>query len=100
MKQLLTLLTLGLSLLAIGCGETVIDPEAAEEDIKAGFGARDVTVRSVSCPTDVETEKGGEYECTADTSRGRFRVVYRQLDSKGSVGAPRLILLDEPDSGP
>jgi hypothetical protein len=99
-KQLLTLMTLGLALLAMGCGETVIDPEAAEEDIKAGFGARDVTVRSVSCPTDVETEKGGEYECTADTSRGSFRVVYRQLDANGSVGAPRLIRLERDGPGP
>ena len=76
---------------AAGCGGgTVIDAEAAEEDIRAGFGARDVTIRSVDCPSDVDVEEGATYECVAETAQGRFRVIYRQLDAEGSVSQPRL----------
>jgi hypothetical protein len=86
-----TLLAIALALLAVGCGGgTVIDPEAAEEDIRAGFAARDITVSSVDCPSDVQTEAGGTYECAAETPRGTFRVVYRQLDADGTVSQPRI----------
>jgi hypothetical protein len=90
-KPPLPLLTVALAALAVGCGGgTVIDPEAAEEDIRAGFVARDVAVEAVDCPSDVDVEEGATYECVADTDRGRFRVVYRQLDGEGSVSQPRL----------
>lgn len=91
MKHSLTLLLAVLALLATGCGGgTVIDPEAAEEDIRAGFGARNIAVTAVDCPSDVETGEGRTYECEAETPRGTFRVVYRQLDADGSVSSPRL----------
>ena len=76
---------------AAGCGGgTVIDPEAAEEDIRAGFAARDATVTAIDCPSDVDAEKGATYECEVESSRGDFRVIYRQLDGDGSVSQPRL----------
>ena len=91
MKLSLTLVPALLALALSGCGGgTVIDPEAAEEDIGAGFAVRDIDVTAVDCPSDVETEKGGTYVCVADTSRGRFRVIYRQLDADGTVSKPRL----------
>ena len=92
MKPSLTLIGVALALTAAGCGGgTVIDPEAAEEDIRAGFAARDATVTAIDCPSDVDTERGGTYECVAETSRGTYRVIYRQLDDDGSVSQPRLV---------
>ena len=91
MKPPLTLLATVVALALAGCGGgTVIDPEAAEEDIRAGFAARDTTVTAVDCPSDVDAEKGAAYECEAETPHGDFRVIYRQLDNDGSVSQPRL----------
>jgi len=90
-KPPLTFLAIAVALTAAGCGGgTVIDPGAAEEDIRAGFAARDATVTSIDCPSDVDAEMGGTYECVAETSRGTYRVIYRQLDDEGSVSQPRL----------
>ena len=90
-KPLLTLLAITLALAFTGCGGgKVIDPEAAEEDIRAGFAARDATVTAIDCPSDVDADKGGTYECDVETSQGDFRVIYRQLDDDGSVSQPRL----------
>ena|SRR5690349_6284048 len=83
-----------IALAASGCGGKVIDPEAAEEDIRAGFAVRDVTVTAVDCPSDVDAEEGATYECVAETQQGRFRVIYRQLDGDGSVSQPRLTRIE------
>ena len=101
MKPSLTLLAIALAVAVAGCGGgTVIDPEAAEEDIRAGFASRDVTVDSVDCPSDVDAEEGGTYECEVETSQGDFRVIYRQLDGDGSVSQPRLEPLGSEAGGP
>ena len=85
---------------AVGCGGgTVIDPEAAEQDIRAGFAARDVRVTAVDCPSDVDAEKGGTYECGVETAQGDFRVTYRQLDGDGSVSQPRIERIDAGPEG-
>jgi uncharacterized protein DUF4333 len=100
-KSSLTLLAITLALALAGCGGgTVIDPEAAEEDIRAGFATRDITVTSVDCPSDVDAEKGGTYECEAETSEGDFRVIYRQLDDDGSVSQPVLEPIGEGAEAP
>ncbi len=96
MKPSSPLLLCVLTLAVAGCGGgTVIDPEAAEEDIRANLAVRDITVSAVDCPSDVETGEGRTYECEVATSRGHFRVIYRQLDADGSVSAPRLVRLTE-----
>ena len=101
MKPPLTLLATVVALALAGCGGgTVIDPEAAEEDIRAGFAVRDVTVTSIDCPSDVDAEQGAVYECAVKTSQGDFRVIYRQLDDGGSVSQPRLEPLDTEAEGP
>ena len=80
-----------IGLAAVGCGAgSVIDHRAAEIDVREGFEELGVTVRSVDCPADVEVERGAVYACRAETPRGAFRVLYRQLDEEGSVGGPRL----------
>jgi hypothetical protein len=90
-KAPLPLLAVSLALLVAGCGgEAVIDQEAAAEDIRVGFATRHITVSDVDCPGGVKTDAGSTYACVADTSRGRFRVIYRQLDADGSVSQPRI----------
>ena len=84
MKPPLTFLAIVVALTAAGCGGgTVIDPGAAEEDIRAGFAARDATVTSIDCPSDVDAEEGGTYECVAETSRGTFRVDLPPVGRRG-----------------
>ena len=101
MKPLLTFLTTTLALLAAGCGGgTVIDHTAAEEDIRAGFAVRDITVKAVACPSDVDTGEGETYECEAETSEGEFRIIYRQLDADGSVSKPRIERISGGSQGP
>ena len=80
-----------LGMAAAGCGGgTVIDPEAAEEDIRQGFASRNVTVTAVDCPSGADTDAGGLYSCEARTPGGSYRVTYRQLDAEGTVSAPRI----------
>ena len=96
MKLSPTLLTVLVALAVSGCGGgTVIDSEAAEEDIKVNLAVRDATVTSVKCPDDVDTGEGETYECVAETSLGDFRVIYRQVDDEGTVSQPRLERLGE-----
>jgi len=90
-KPPLTFLAIAVALTAAGCGGgTVIDPGAAEEDIRAGFAARDATVTSIDCPSDVDAERGGTYECDAASSRWANSATYRPCDDEGSVSQPRL----------
>ena len=101
MKPLRTLLATFLALAAAGCGGgTVIDPEAAEEDIRAGFATRDATVTAIDCPSDVDTAEGETYACEAATSKGDFRVIYRQLDDDGSVAQPQIVRIEDEPEGP
>jgi hypothetical protein len=74
-----------------GCGGgTVIDDRAAEIDVREGFEELGVKTREIDCPGDVEVERGAPYACRAETPKGAFRVVYRQLDEEGTVGRPTL----------
>jgi hypothetical protein len=61
-----------IALLALGCGETVIDSaktEAAiEQNLKRATGAK---VSSVECPSDVEVKAGATFECTVDLAGGK-----------------------------
>jgi hypothetical protein len=52
-----------------GCG--TIDADKLEDEISSGFGSElqrvDASVASVSCPDDVESETGAEFDCTLTT---------------------------------
>jgi hypothetical protein len=58
------LLIVCLALLLVGCGESTVVPEGAERSVvdvvseETGFRPKDV-----SCPSDVEAEVGGTFEC-------------------------------------
>jgi hypothetical protein len=59
-------------LLAVGCGETVIDDaktEAAiEQNLRRSTGQR---VSSVECPSGVEVKADETFECTVDLAGGK-----------------------------
>jgi Domain of unknown function (DUF4333) len=59
-------------ILAVGCGETVIDStktEAAiEENLENSVGQR---VSSVECPSGVEVKAGRTFDCTVSLASGR-----------------------------
>ena len=80
-----------IALLVAGCGDTFIDPRAAEEDIlRELLDERGIEVDTVWCPEEVEAEEGAAYVCTAQTPRAELRITYRQIDGEGGVGTPEI----------
>ena len=91
MKRFLYSPLIAIALLIAGCGDTFIDPRAAEEDIlRELLDERGIEVDAVRCPEEVEAENGDTYECTAQTPRAEFRITYRQIDDEGGVGTPEI----------
>jgi Domain of unknown function (DUF4333) len=76
-----------LVLLATGCGESKLDTSRLEDQIQKTLSDRTgFTIESVSCPDDVQAEKGGTFRCTVTTSRGERAVAnVTQTDDKGGV---------------
>lgn len=60
------------ALVAVGCGETVIDAtktEAAiEQNLEKSLGKK---VTSVECPSDVEVEAGASFDCVVTLTGGK-----------------------------
>ena len=63
---------LALGMLAVGCGETVIDDVKTEEAIEANL-TKSVgqKVTSVDCPSGVEVEAGKTFECEVKLDGGK-----------------------------
>lgn len=61
-----------LSLLAAGCGKTIVDLNKTEDQIRAEAEKRsaDAKVSAVECPSDVEVEPGRQFTCTVRLSGG------------------------------
>lgn len=66
------LAAVALSLLAAGCGKTIVDLNKTEDQIRAEAEKRspEAKVSSVECPSDVEVEPGREFTCTVRLSGG------------------------------
>lgn len=60
------------ALVAVGCGEVVIDDVktegAIEKSLKPRFGKR---LTGVDCPEDVEVKKGNTFECALTLTDGK-----------------------------
>jgi hypothetical protein len=58
-------------LIAVGCGETVIDSakteDAVDQNLERATGRK---VTSVECPSDVEVIKGDTFDCTVTFAGG------------------------------
>jgi hypothetical protein len=81
-------LALALALALAGCSKK-IDTDKAERSIKAGLQSKTggrVAIASVTCPDDVDIDKGKRFDCTVKGTNGRTgTVTVVQTDDKGSV---------------
>ena len=59
-------------LVAVGCGETVIDDDKAEGAIQSSLEkSLHEKIQSVDCPSDQEVEKGKTFTCQVNFSQGK-----------------------------
>lgn len=78
------LLILCLAILLVGCGESTVVPEGAERSVvdvvseETGFRPRDVR-----CPSDVEAEVGGTFECRFTGPEGPYVAHMEILEVEG-----------------
>ena len=74
-------------LVAAGCGDQTLDTASLESQIKNTLSERTgFAIRSVSCPDEVEAERGARFACTVTTGTGeRVRVNVIQEDDEGGV---------------
>jgi hypothetical protein len=89
MRRLLAVVAIvPIALAAAGCSKK-IDTDKAERSIKAGLESKTggrVAIASVTCPDDVDVEKGKRFDCTVKGMNGRTATVtVVQTDDKGSV---------------
>lgn len=75
---------LGLAVLLVGCGESTVKPEGAERSVvdvvsrETGFRPKDVR-----CPSDVEAEVGGTFECRFTGPEGPYVADMKILEVEG-----------------
>lgn len=73
-----------LAVLLVGCGESTVKPEGAERSVvdvvsrETGFRPKDVR-----CPSDVEAEVGGRFECEFTGPEGPYVAHMRILKVDG-----------------
>lgn len=73
-----------LAFLLAGCGETIVRPEGAERSVvdvvssETGFRPKDVR-----CPSDVEAEVGGRFECRFTGPEGPYVAHMKILEVDG-----------------
>ena len=75
------------SLAIAGCGESTLDTDEIESEIKPSVedqtGTKDV---AISCPEDVKAEEGAEFECDLTAEGGiKAKVEVTQEDDNGNV---------------
>jgi hypothetical protein len=60
------------SILAVGCGETVIDASKTEDALQANLSrSLGAKVSSVNCPSDEKVEAGKTFTCSVNLSGGK-----------------------------
>lgn len=65
------ILAIGIAaVLAVGCGETLIDHTKAEALLKENIHPEGTQVASVDCPSDVKVEKGEIFRCSVKLANG------------------------------
>lgn len=70
-RACLSMLCLGL--LLVGCGESTVKPEGAERSVVDVVARKtDFRPKDVRCPSDVEAEVGGTFECEFTGPEGPY----------------------------
>jgi hypothetical protein len=76
--------TVTLVALAAGCGSDTIDADQVEQDIEQDLSTATARIESISCPDDVEKEKGATFQCDARLSGGgKAKVDVKQTTAAG-----------------
>jgi hypothetical protein len=73
------------AVLAVGCGETVLDSAKMEDTLKASLSnSLGEKVVSVDCPSDVEVEKGTTFECHVKLEKGDEQVATLKIRNENA----------------
>jgi NAD(P)H-hydrate repair Nnr-like enzyme with NAD(P)H-hydrate epimerase domain len=73
------------ALLAVGCGETVLDSAKMEDQLKASLSnSIGEKVASVDCPSGVKVEKGTTFECTVKPEKGAEQVATIEIRNQNA----------------
>jgi hypothetical protein len=76
---------IAVALLAVGCGETVLDSTKMEEQLKASLSnSLGEKVVSVDCPSGVEVEKGTTFECSLKPEKGAEQVATIEIRNENA----------------
>ena len=68
------------ALLAVGCGDTVLDSTKTEEQLQASLSkSLGEKVSSVDCPSDIEVEKGKTFNCSVKVQKGEDQTVTLEI---------------------
>jgi hypothetical protein len=71
------------SMLAVGCGETVLDPSKTEDALKASVGhSLETKVTSVDCPSGEKVEAGNTFTCSVKLSGGKEATATLEIVNK------------------
>jgi hypothetical protein len=71
------------TIVAAGCGETIIDSKKTEDTIQASLEkSLHEKIRAVSCPSDQEVEPGATFTCTVKFSDGSEEVATLKIRNK------------------
>jgi hypothetical protein len=71
------------TIVAAGCGETVIDATKAQDTIEASLEkSLHEKIKAVDCPSDVEVEAGATFTCTVDFSNGSREIATLKIRNK------------------
>lgn len=81
-----------IALLAVGCGETVIDATKTEEALQANLSkSLETKVSAVDCPSDVEVEPKATFTCSVELAGGKTETAtLRILNEDADVSVVRL----------
>ncbi len=75
-----------LCLLTIPSCKPRLDAKKIEKSIGSEFEAKDIKLRSITCPANVPIKQGDKFDCEASDSEGQSLVVHvEQTDNAGSI---------------
>ncbi len=67
---------IAIAVLAVGCGDTVLDATKTEEQLEASLSkSLGEKVSSVDCPSDQKVEKGATFNCSVKLPKGEEQTV-------------------------
>lgn len=73
------------AVLAVGCGETVIDSAKMEDQLKASLSnSLGEKVVSADCPSGIEVEKGTTFDCQIKPAKGAEQVATIEIRNQNA----------------